>query len=93
MTETPNTATPVAEVAPAAARPPDRPPIPRPHRSFVTGLTIALCVAILGGYTALAYSQRELGPEQRDEIPSGMRSTPGGYRTYSYWHSGYHGGK
>ncbi|NVB84144.1 MAG: hypothetical protein HOV81_37560 [Kofleriaceae bacterium] len=87
MTETSNNAT------PAETRPPDRPRIPRPHRSFLTGLTIALCVAILGGYTALAYSQRELGHEDRDEIPSGMRSTPGGYRTYSYWHSGYHGGK
>lgn len=74
-------------------RPPDRPRIPRPPRSVLTAIMIAVCVIILGGYTGLAYSQHELGPEDRDAIPSGMRSTPGGYRTYSYWHSGYHGGK
>ncbi|HSD86235.1 MAG TPA: hypothetical protein VLB44_01930 [Kofleriaceae bacterium] len=48
---------------------------------------------IVAGYGALAYTQRELGKEDRDEIPSSVRSTPGGYRSYSYWHSGYHGGK
>lgn len=94
MTETPTPATPVADVAPAETRPPDRPAVPRPRRSqFLTAIVIGLCVLIVGGYTALAYTQRELGPEERDAIPSSMRSTPGGYRSYSYWHSGYHGGK
>lgn len=93
MTDTPPTATPIAEVAPAVTRPPDRPAVPRPRRSILTAITIAVCVLILGGYSALAYTQRELGGEDRDSIPSSMRSTPGGYRSYSYWHSGYHGGK
>ena len=35
----------------------------------------------------------ELGGEDRDQIPSSVRSSPGGYRSYSFWHTGYHGGK
>lgn len=96
MTDTPTPVTPVApvtSVGPADTRPPDRPPIPKPPRSIATGIVIAMCVVIVGGYTFFAFTQRELGGDDRDEIPSSMRSTPGGYRSYSYWHSGYHGGK
>jgi hypothetical protein len=48
---------------------------------------------IVGGYSALAFSGYEPGSPQRDEIPASVRSSPGGYRTYHFWHSGYHGGK
>jgi hypothetical protein len=81
-------------------RPPDHPAVPRPQQGkFLFAIVTAMCVAIVGGYGWFASTQRELGKEQRDQIPaaqrdaSGMRSTPGGYRTYSYWHTGYHGGK
>jgi hypothetical protein len=74
-------------------RPPDRPRVPRPKRSLLTAFAVGISVLVLGGYTALAVTQRELGTEQRDEIPSSVRSSPGGYRSYSFWHSGYHGGK
>ena len=26
-------------------------------------------------------------------IPQSVRSSPGGYRSYHFWHTGYHGGK
>ena len=74
-------------------RPPDRPIVPRPKRSVLTAFAMAISVLVLGGYTALAITQRELGKEQRDAIPSSVRSSPGGYRSYSFWHVGYHGGK
>jgi hypothetical protein len=75
-------------------RPPDHPPVPRAKQGKALFVIVtAVCVAIVGGYGWFASTQRELGTEQRDQIPSGMRSTPGGYRTYSYWHTGYHGGK
>jgi len=74
-------------------RPPDRPPVPRPKRSLLTAFAFGFATLVLGGYAALAYTQRELGSEERDEIPSTVRQSPGGYRSYSYWHSGYHGGK
>ena len=71
----------------------DRPPVPRAKGRVMFIIASAMCAVIVLGYGVLAYSQRELGHEERDAIPSGMRSTPGGYRSYSYWHSGYHGGK
>lgn len=26
-------------------------------------------------------------------VPSDVRQSPGGYRSFHFWHSGYHGGK
>ena len=78
----------------AAKRPPDRPPVPRAKRSIVlTTIAVAFSLFCVGGYAALAMTQKELGTEDRDEIPASVRASPGGYRSYSFWHSGYHGGK
>ena len=74
-------------------RPPDRPVVPRPKRSLLTAFAVGFSVLVLGGYTALAITGRELGSEPRDESPPSVRTSPGGYRSYSFWHSGYHGGK
>lgn len=74
-------------------RPPDRPAIPRPKRSWWTKVVLVFAVLVLGGYTALAVTQRELKDGEKDEIPGSVRSSPGGYRSYSFWISGYHGGK
>ena len=74
-------------------RSPDRPTVPRPKRSLLTAFAFGFSVLVLGGYAALAISQRELRTEQRDEIPPSVRASPGGYRSYSFWHVGYHGGK
>ena len=30
---------------------------------------------------------------EHDSIPAGVRSSPGGYRAFHFWHSGYQGGK
>ena len=48
---------------------------------------------IVGSYSALAFTGYELGSPARDEVPASVRSSPGGYRSYHFWHSGYHGGK
>ena len=48
---------------------------------------------VVGSYGALAFSQRELGEPDREEVPKSVRASPGGYRSYHFWHSGYHGGK
>ena len=84
---------PPAERQPSAPRPPDRPLVPRPR--FATGAAVFAVIGtlIVGGYTALAFTGYEPGAPQRDEIPASVRSSPGGYRTYHFWHSGYHGGK
>ena len=79
--------------APPAAPASDLPPVPRPKRS-----ALAIAVGVFGalvtaGYAALAYSEYEPGSPERDEIPASVRSSPGGYRSFHFWHSGYHGGK
>jgi hypothetical protein len=78
--------------APAAPLP-DHPAVPRAKLSkgaLVLGVFGALVVA---GYSAFAYTDYEPGAPDRDEIPASVRSSPGGYRSYHFWHSGYHGGK
>ena len=75
------------------ARPPDRPPVPRPRFTTMAAVLGVLGTLMVGGYTALAFAGYEPGSPQRDEIPASVRSSPGGYRTYHFWHSGYHGGK
>jgi hypothetical protein len=77
----------------AAAPRPDHPRVPR--RKLSTG-AIALAVfsvLAVGGYSAVAYTEYEPGSPAREEIPASVRSSPGGYRSYHFWHSGYHGGK
>ena len=74
-------------------RPPDRPPVPRPNRSILAIIMVVLSFGVVGGYGAMAFTQKELGTPERDEIPASVRSSPGGYRSYHFWHSGYHGGK
>ncbi|HUJ58270.1 MAG TPA: hypothetical protein VLX92_07250 [Kofleriaceae bacterium] len=67
--------------------------MPRPPHARLRGVAIVFALAVCGGYAAMAYSQRELGGPERAEIPASVRSSPGGYRSYHFWHSGYHGGK
>ena len=78
---------------PSTTRPPDRPAIPRARRSWFTYVVLVWAVVVVGGYTAVAVTQHELSTVDKDEIPGSVRSSPGGYRSYSFWHSGYHGGK
>ncbi len=63
------------------------------RRSALGVVALAFTVLVVGGYSALAYTQRELGEPEREEVPASVRSSPGGYRSYHFWHSGYHGGK
>jgi hypothetical protein len=71
----------------------DRPVVPRPKRPMVATALIVFSVLVIGGYSAMAFTQRELGEPDREEVPKSVRASPGGYRSYHFWHSGYHGGK
>jgi hypothetical protein len=53
---------------------------------------------LLGGgllllYVVAAWSGWELTTATRQVLPADVRNSPGGYRTFHFWHSGYHGGK
>ena len=72
---------------------PDNPPVPRARLS-----TGAIVLAVFGAigvatYGGMAYADYEFGSPARDEIPASIRSSPGGYRSFHFWHAGYHGGK
>ena len=75
--------------APAA----DLPPVPRPRWSAMAIVLGVFGALVTTGYAALAYSDYEPGSPEREEIPASVRSSPGGYRSFHFWHSGYHGGK
>jgi len=79
--------------ASAAGRPPDHPPVPRAKLSVMAIVLAVYGALAVGGYAALAYTDYEPGSPERDEIPASVRSSPGGYRSFHFWHSGYHGGK
>ena len=71
----------------------DLPPVPRPRRSAMAIVLGVFGLLVTTGYAALAYSEYEPGSPGREEIPASVRSSPGGYRSFHFWHSGYHGGK
>ena len=74
-------------------RPPDRPEVPRPRFAPTAIVFAVLGTMIVGGYSAMAFTGYEPGAPKRNEVPPSFRSSPGGYRTFHFWHSGYHGGK
>ena len=76
-----------------AERPPDRPGVPSPPRGKGIYIFGGIAVIVVGLYGALSFTGWEPGAPKRDEIPGSVRASPGGYRSYQYWHSGYHGGK
>ncbi|HNN93979.1 MAG TPA: hypothetical protein PKI03_16995 [Pseudomonadota bacterium] len=51
------------------------------------------CVAVL--FLQLLIELRGWGfsPGERVHVPPSVRQSPGGYRSYHFWHRGVHGGK
>ena len=74
-------------------RPPDRPEVPRPKFAKTAIVFAVLGTIIVGSYSAMAFTGYEPGAPSRDQVPASFRSSPGGYRTFHFWHAGYHGGK
>ncbi|MCA1593467.1 MAG: hypothetical protein LC754_12625 [Acidobacteria bacterium] len=54
---------------------------------------LLLGIGILALYVTAAWSGWELGNAHREFLPADVRNSPGGYRSFHFWHSGYHGGK
>lgn len=49
--------------------------------------------ALILSYGAAALQGWEIGSPQRAFVPADVRNSPGGYRSFHFWHFGYHGGK
>lgn len=68
-----------------------RVPLPRPGRDIKVLKWLGAVMVALVALQAL--TKWEPGTPERDTLPASVRSSPGGYRSYHFWHSGYHGGK
>jgi hypothetical protein len=74
---------------------PGRPRVPRPPWSRIA-IAYAVIGLILGGwYVVAGLGGRDLigSGGDVDQIPASVRMSPGGYRSFAFWHSGYEGGK
>ena len=54
---------------------------------------LVLGALAIAAYAAVAFTGTEFGDPERDQVPADVRQSPGGYRSFHFWHSGYHGGK
>ena len=52
-----------------------------------------IAVGALALYAGAGFFGWEMQPEGRRQIPTSVRHSPGGYRSFHFWHSGIHGGK
>jgi hypothetical protein len=50
-------------------------------------------IMIIAGYGVVAFSGMEFGDAKRQVVPADVRQSPGGYRSFHFWHLGYRGGK
>ena len=50
-------------------------------------------IGMIGLYLLVALSGWEFGQPARQQVPASVRNSPGGYRSYHFWHQGYMGGK
>ena len=75
------------------AAPLDRPALPAVRRSWLMRLYLALSVLVLTGFALAGVLGWELRDGTSDRAPGSARQSPGGYRSYHFWHVGYHGGK
>lgn len=58
--------------------------------AYVTGV-VGAAVLVLWGLAAFAGYGSTTTPN--NQVPQSVRSSPGGYRSWSFWHAGTHGGK
>ena len=60
---------------------------------MLTKLYLIIGIVIIGAYGLVAFTGKEFGDPERQQVPADVRQSPGGYRSFHFWHSGYRGGK
>lgn len=71
----------------------DQPPVPTSGSSWLATFWAVIVAVAVGGYLTVSVMGWDFRTTERDTVPSSMRGSPGGYRTFHFWHSGFHGGK
>jgi len=67
--------------------------VPRPRPSFLSRAYLGVGVAALVLYGLAGFLGWDFQTTERNAVPASARSSPGGYRSFGFWHGGYHGGK
>jgi hypothetical protein len=60
---------------------------------MLTRIYLFFGVLLILGYAWMSLTGRELGSPEQQFVPSSVRQSPGGYRSFHFWHTGYSGGK
>ena len=72
----------------------DRPPLPRMARpSLLTRVYAIAGAGVVVLYLGAGLLGWDFHSTERETVPASVRTAPGGYRTFHFWHTGYHGGK
>jgi hypothetical protein len=53
----------------------------------------SFCLGLMLLYSGIELRGWGFHPGQRSQVPLSVRQSPGGYRSFHFWHSGLHGGK
>lgn len=75
--------------------PPDQPELPQVAPGVGRFLARTLTAVVIAVYLILSFTgwSEVSGDDGRGNVPASVRNSPGGFRTYHFWHSGYMGGK
>lgn len=60
---------------------------------MLSKLYLVIGVLIIALYGFVTLTGKEFGDPERQKMPADVRQSPGGYRSFHMWHSGYRGGK
>ncbi len=60
---------------------------------MLTKLYLLVGAGILAVYAVAAWNGWEISTAPRQTLSADVRNSPGGYRSFHFWHSGYRGGK
>lgn len=58
--------------------------------AYLTGIFGVVVLTFWGAAVFFGYGTT---PTPSSKVPESVRSSPGGYRSWAFWHSGTHGGK
>jgi hypothetical protein len=57
----------------------------RTYKAWAAGVVVSYALAGFAGWRS--------SRSERETIDASVRSSPGGYRSFHFWHSGFQGGK
>ena len=60
---------------------------------MLTKVYLIIGILVIAAYSLVAFTGKEFGDPERQRVPADVRQSPGGYRSFHFWHSGYRGGK